>query len=99
MHKYVYTMQGNSGKSSPARTTFKNKGTGVWVRSTKALICELWTKVSVTAQGIIPPARCFPPADGCSASPLKGAVPSTEVTKKNMQRQFIQFCVKLSDLA
>lgn len=73
MHIYVYTMQGNSGKSSLARTTFKNKAIGVWARSTKALICKLWAKVSVTAQGIIPPARCFPPAD--ALPPLEGYCP------------------------
>lgn len=35
MNAYVYTMQGNRGKNSLARTTFKNKATEVWARSTK----------------------------------------------------------------
>lgn len=73
MNAYVYTMQGNSGKSSLARTTFKNKAIGVWARSTKALIIELWAKVSLSAQGVIPLARCFPPAD--ALPPLEGCCP------------------------
>lgn len=65
MNAYVYTMQGNSGKSSLARTTFKNKAIGVWARSTKALVCELWAEVSLSAQGVIPPADALPPLEGC----------------------------------
>lgn len=80
MHIYVYTMQGNSGKGSLARATFKNKATGVWARSIKALKCELWATVSVTAQDIIPPTRCFSQLMLCLL--LKDTVPSTEVTKK-----------------
>lgn len=72
-------MQGNSGKSSLAKATFKNKATGVRARSTKALKCELWATVSVTAQDI-PPTRRFPQLMLCLL--LKDTLPSTEVTKK-----------------
>lgn len=35
MNAYVYTMQGNRGKNSLARTIFKNKAIEVWARSTR----------------------------------------------------------------
>lgn len=85
-HIYVYTMQGNSGKSSLARATFKNKATGVRARSTKALKCELWATVSVTAQDI-PPTRCFPQLMLCLL--LKDTFPSTEVTKKRKMQRYL----------
>lgn len=47
----------------------KNKAIGVWARSTKALVCELWAEVSLSAQGVIPPARC-------SASPRRMLSPA-----------------------
>ena len=53
-----------------------------WIH--KTFLCELWAKVPIGTQGITPPSKRF----SCSASHGR-TLPSSEVTKKNMQSHLL----------